>query len=141
MLFDTSINDKETKRRINQLVGKPFNLIDLFRLGTIGSSRMEIVEHSRLFANVMSWKKQRVFANIGMRPHGIVVIINVRLSNYTWVIPYHYLSIFKTDLLVIHGQGEYLKFKIYSDQNKKLIAKILQEKNQLETSQNYFGGI
>lgn len=141
MLFDTSINDKETKRKINQLVGKPFNLIDMFRMGTIGSSRMEIVEHSRLFVNVMSWKKQRVFANIGMRPQGIVVIINVRLSNYTWVIPYHYLSLFKTDLLVIHGQGEYLKLKIHSDQNKKLIAKILHEKNQLETSQNYFGGI
>jgi hypothetical protein len=128
MLFDTSIKNKEVTKEINNLVGKPYSLLDILKIGAIGSSRMEIIEFSKLFTKVMAWDKQAVFANIGMRPKGIVVVINVRLSNYSWVIPYNYLSIFKTDILTVHGQGEYLKFKIQSDQNKKLIQKILDEK-------------
>lgn len=139
MLFDTSIKDKKVKQQINQLVGKPFNLIDILKIGTIGSSRMEVVAYSKLFNNVMAWNKQAIYANLSMRPNGLLVIINVRLSNYSWVIPYHYLSIFKTDLLVIHGQGEFLKLKISPEQNKKLIDKILDEKAKRNPDQDYFG--
>lgn len=139
MLFDTSVKDKKVKQQINQLVGKPFNLIDILKIGTIGSSRMEVVSYSKLFNNVMAWNKQAIYANLSMRPNGLLVIINVRLSNYSWVIPYHYLSIFKTDLLVIHGQGEFLKLKISPEQNKKLIDKILDEKAKRNPDQDYFG--
>lgn len=139
MLFDTSVKDKKVKQQINQLVGKPFNLIDILKIGTIGSSRMEVVAYSKLFNNVVAWNKQAIYANLSMRPNGLLVIINVRLSNYSWVIPYHYLSIFKTDLLVIHGQGEFLKLKISPEQNKKLIDKILDEKAKRNPDQDYFG--
>ena len=139
MLFDTSVKDKKVKQQINQLVGKPFNLIDILKIGTIGSSRMEVVSYSKLFNNVMAWNKQAIYANLSMRPNGLLVIINVRLSNYSWVIPYHYLSIFKTDLLVSHGQGEFLKLKIAPEQNKKLIDKILAEKAKRNPNQDYFG--
>jgi hypothetical protein len=137
MLYDTSIKDKETKREIDIRVGKSYGIFEILKQGTIGSSRMEVVEYSKLFTKIMSQRKQAVFANLSIRPNGILVIINVRLSNYSWVIPYHYLSIFKTNLLVIHGQGEYLKLKISGDQNKKVIDKILERKNLLFTaSQN-----
>ena len=128
MLFDTSIKDKKVKIQINDLVGKPFTLIDYFKIGSVGCSRMEIVGYSKLFNKVMAWDKQTVYANIALRPNGIIVIINVRLSNYSWVIPYHYLSIFKTEFLSIHSQGEFIKFKVYSDQNKKFINKVLYQK-------------
>lgn len=128
MIYDTSIKNKEVTKEINRLVGKPYTLLDIIKIGAIGSSRMEIIEYSKLFNKVMAWDKQAVFANIGMRPNGIVVVINVRLSNYSWVIPYNYLSIFKTDILTVHGQGEFLKFKIQSEQNDKLIKKILDQK-------------
>lgn len=137
MLYDTSIKDKETKREIDIRVGKSYGIFEILKQGTIGSSRMEVVEYSKLFTKIMSQRKQAVFANLSIRPNGILVIINVRLSNYSWVIPYHYLSIFKTNLLVIHGQGEYLKLKVSGDQNKKVIDKILDRKNLLFTaSQN-----
>jgi hypothetical protein len=137
MLYDTSIKDKETKREIDIRVGKSYGIFEILKQGTIGSSRMEVVEYSKLFSKIMSQRKQAVFANLSIRPNGILVIINVRLSNYSWVIPYHYLSIFKTNLLVIHGQGEYLKLKVSGDQNKKVIDKILERKNLLFTgSQN-----
>jgi hypothetical protein len=137
MLYDTSIKDKETKREIDIRVGKSYGIFEILKQGTIGSSRMEVVEYSKLFSKIMSQRKQAVFASLSIRPNGILVIINVRLSNYSWVIPYHYLSIFKTNLLVIHGQGEYLKLKVSGDQNKKVIDKILERKNLLFTgSQN-----
>lgn len=138
MLFDTSINDKDVKREINQLVGKPFGILEIIKIGAIGSSRMEVLVYSKLFNKVMAWDKQAVFASIGLRPKGIIVVINVRLSNFSWVIPYNYVSIFKTDILTIHGQGEFLKFKIHSDQNKKLIQKILDEKTK-NSNQDYHG--
>ncbi|MDG0972817.1 MAG: hypothetical protein P8O07_01535 [Crocinitomicaceae bacterium] len=131
MLYDTSIKDKETKQVIDSCLGRPYRFLDLFKQGVIGSSRIEITSYSKLFVKVMSQRKQAVFANISLRPKGIVVIMNIRLSNYSWVIPYHYLSIFKTDVLVIHGQGEYLKLKIEGNQNKRLIEKILEYKQEV----------
>ena len=140
MLFDTSITDKETKLEIDKAVGKAYNVLDMFfrGIGQIGSSRMEVVSYSKLFDKVMRQRKQSVFANIAMRPEGIIVVFFIRTSNYSWVIPYRYLSIFKTDILVIHGQGEFLKLKIDGDQNKKLIEKILKSKNEF-SSGNYYG--
>lgn len=128
MLYDTSIKDKRVRDEIIQHVGRPYSLWDLFKVGSIGSSRMEIVAHSKLFSGIMAQGKQAVFANIALRPNGIMVIINVRLSNYSWVIPYHYLSLYKTEVLSIHSQGEFLKFKFYGDQNQKLLRKIIQIK-------------
>ena len=140
MLFDTSITDKETKLEIDKAVGRAYNVLDMFfrGIGQIGSSRMEVVSYSKLFDKVMRQRKQSVFANIAMRPEGIIVVFFIRTSNYSWVIPYRYLSIFKTDILVIHGQGEFLKLKIDGDQNKKLIEKILKSKNEF-SSGNYYG--
>jgi hypothetical protein len=131
MLYDTSIRDKETKQAIDSCLGRPYRFLELFKQGVVGSSRMEVTSYSKLFVKVMSQRKQAVFANISLRPNGIVVIMNIRLSNYSWVIPYHYLSIFKTDVLVLHGQGEFLKLKIVGDQNKKLIEKIIQRKQEV----------
>lgn len=140
MLYDTSIKDNEIKQAMNDAVGKPYNIVDMFfrGVGTIGSSRMEVVEHSKLFDKVMRQRKQAVFANIAIRPKGIVVVIFIRTSNYSWVIPYRYLSVFKTDLLVIHGQGEFLKLKIIGDQNKSLVNKILELK-QRSSNEGYYG--
>lgn len=140
MLYLTSFKDKEVEKEINQAVGKPFNIKDIIfkKVGVIGSSRMEVIEYSKLFASAMNKRKQAVHANIGLRPNGIVVVINIRLSDYTWVIPYRYLSIFKTDILVIHSQGEFLKLKLDQDQNKKFIDKILKLKNE-QVGGDYYG--
>ena len=139
MLYDTSTRDKVRDKEINTYVGSSYNFFDVLfkKNGVIGSSKMEVVAYSKLFDKVMSKRKQAVFANISLRPNGIIVIMNIRLSNYSWVIPYRYLSIFKTDLLVIHGQGEFLKLKIQGNQNKKIISKILKIKNELGNNEYY----
>jgi len=139
MLFDTSINDKETKRQINELVGKPFGLLEIVKRSSIGTARMKVNAYSPLFRSVMQWDKHSIHANIAMRPNGIIVILPIRLNNYSWIIPYHYLSIFKTEELVIHGQGEYLKLAIQPNQKMKVIDKILAEKIKHGTNQSYYG--
>lgn len=130
MLFDTSTNDKEVKRQINELVGTPFSLYDIIKFGAIGSSRMEVLTYSSTFGDVMNWDKQPVFASLSIRPKGLLVIINIRLSNYTWVVPYRYLSVFKTDKLSIHGNGAFLSFKTKKDQNKSFVNKVLAQKSK-----------
>ncbi len=142
MLFDTSVNDKDTRQSIKSSVGRPYNLVDMmFRgVGNIGCSRMEVTAYSKLFNAIMQKKKQAVFANIALRPKGLIVVLSIRTSNYSWVIPFHYLSVFKTKELVIHGQGEYLKFKLLGDQNKQFISKIL-KLQEAYNQQGYYGGI
>jgi hypothetical protein len=140
MLYDTTNRDRDIQIEINKLVGKPYNVIDMFyrKIGAIGCARMEVVEYSKIFSDTMNKRKQAVFANIALRPYGIIVVLNIRLCDYSWVIPYRLLSIFKTDLLIIHGQGEFVKLKISGDQNKKFIAKVLKLKNE-QTNQSYYG--
>ena len=139
MIFDTSVKDKKVKKEIDNLVGKPFHILDIIKMGTIGSSRMEVLEYSKLFTKVMTWDKQKVQASIALRPEGILVILNVRLSNYSWVIPYRYLSIFKTEVLTIHSQGEFLKLKYSPYQNDKFVDKIIKLKNENSPNKDYFG--
>lgn len=134
MVFDTSIKDKNIKKEINNIVGTPFNVFQLFKVGAIGSVRMEVGAYSQLFSKIMSWDKQSVYANISLRPKGIIVVINVRLSNYSWVIPYHHLSIFKTDLLSIHSQGEYIKLVMPKDHKLTILDKILKHKSDYLTN-------
>lgn len=140
MLYDTSVRDKARDKEINTYVGSSYNFFDFLfnRNRIVSSSKMEIVAYSKLFDKVMSKRKNAVFAKISLRPNGIIVTMNIRLSNYSWVIPYRYLSIFKTDLLVVHGQGEFLKLKINGTENKKLISKILKIKNE-HTNNEYYG--
>ena len=140
MLYTTSFRNKEEEKEINALVGSRYNVIDMFykKIGAIGCSRMEVLDYSKLFIEVMDKRKQAVFANIALRPKGIIIVMNIRLSDYSWVIPYRFLSIFKTDILVIHGQGEFLKLKITGDQNKRFIVKVLKLKSE-QSNQDYYG--
>ncbi|PKR81056.1 hypothetical protein CW751_06675 [Brumimicrobium salinarum] len=140
MLYNISFKDKDIEKKINDLVGEPYHLGEVVfkKKGIIGSSRMEIVEHSLLFEDIMKKSKQAIFASISLRPNGILVLFNLRQTTYAWPIPYHYLSVFKTQLLVIHGQGQFLKLKIKKTQNKTFIKKMLALKSE-HNGDEYYG--
>ena len=67
------------------------------------------------------------YANIELRPKGILVRITRRLDNFTWAIPYYQLYTYMTSGLSIHGQGEFLQFKNdrFLKNNKEFIKKML----------------
>jgi hypothetical protein len=46
-----------------------------------------------------------------MRPSGILIYINKGLKNYTWVIPFYQLVVYRTNGISIHAQGKFVHFK------------------------------
>ena len=111
MVYNTTYRNEEVKELINDVLGKPFSFIQALRLGGIGSKRMMIEEVSNNLNNLLNKVSDINYGNIELRPNGILVMINKGLENYTWVIPYRQLVIYKTYGLSIHAQGKFIRFK------------------------------
>tara|TARA_B100000767_G_scaffold69142_1_gene65763 strand:- start:2915 stop:3346 length:432 start_codon:yes stop_codon:yes gene_type:complete len=127
MIFSTTHTNKEGKELTNDLLGVPFSLYQSLKMGGIGSKRMIIEETSQNIVDYTNKISDVNYANIELRPEGIIVLLNKGLNNYNWVIPFRQLVIYKTDRLSIHAQGKYICFKnnmLYKE-NKKFIAKMI----------------
>ena len=127
MIFTTTHTNKEAKNLTNDLLGFPFTFYQSFKMGGIGSKRMIIEETSQNLSNYLNKVSDANYANIELRPGGIIVLLNKGLNNYSWVIPYRQLVIYKTNRLTIHAQGKYISFKnnkLYRE-NKKFIDKMI----------------
>lgn len=127
MIFSTTHTNKEAKELTNDLLGLPFSLYQSLKMGGIGSKRMIIEETSQNIVDYTNKISDVNYANIELRPEGIIVLLNKGLNNYNWVIPFRQLVIYKTDRLSIHAQGKYICFKnnmLYKE-NKKFIVKMI----------------
>lgn len=127
MIFSTTHINKEAKELTNDLLGLPFSFYQSLKMGGIGSKRMIIEETSQNIVDYTNKISDVNYANIELRPEGIIVLLNKGLNNYNWVIPFRQLVIYKTDRLSIHAQGKYICFKnnmLYKE-NKKFIAKMI----------------
>ena len=127
MIFSTTHTNKEAKELTNDLLGLPFSLYQSLKMGGIGSKRMIIEETSQNIVDYTNKISDVNYANIELRPEGIIILLNKGLNNYNWVIPFRQLVIYKTDRLSIHAQGKYICFKnnmLYKE-NKKFIAKMI----------------
>lgn len=134
MLVQTTYPDKKIIEQINLAVGNSFSFIQILKIGSIGSQRMKVTENSPTFTPIITKDFNAVWANISLRPKGIIVIINSRLSQYSWIIPFYKLSIIKSNELVIHAEGEFLKLAIESDASiSRFVSKIISRKNQFQS--------
>tara|TARA_B110000046_G_scaffold146895_1_gene154390 strand:- start:953 stop:1384 length:432 start_codon:yes stop_codon:yes gene_type:complete len=127
MIFSTTHTNKEAKELTNDLLGLPFSFYQSLKMGGIGSKRMIIEETSQNIVDYTNKISDVNYANIELRPEGIIVLLNKGLNNYNWVIPFRQLVIYKTDRLSIHAEGKYICFKnnmLYKE-NKKFIAKMI----------------
>lgn len=138
MLFNTTYVDNEVTREINSILGKPYSFIKAIQMNGTGSHRMMIQEVSRHFRNVLNTNSDINYANIELRPKGIIFHINKGLQNYSWIIPYYKLVIFQSETLSIHVDGMFIKLKNhhYVQKNSKFIAKVLALKEHFLNS-NY----
>jgi len=127
MIFTTTYTNKEAKELTDDLIGLPFTFLQSLRMGGVGSKRMIIEETSQNFHQYINKISDINYANIELRPEGIIVLLNKGLHNYNWIIPYRQLVIYKTDRLSIHAQGKYICFKknILYKENKKFISKMI----------------
>lgn len=130
ILLSTHIN-KESKELIDDIVGKPFNVFQAFKMGGIGSKRMAIDKTSENIHHLLNNVSDINYSNIELRPDGIIVMINKGHESYYWVISYRQLVIYKTKKLSIHAQGKFITFKNNRSykENKKFIDKMIEFKS------------
>ncbi|NND11368.1 MAG: hypothetical protein HKN96_09170 [Flavobacteriaceae bacterium] len=130
MIIDSTYFNKDHKKIINDLVGRPYTLIESWKLKGVGSKRMIIEEVSPNMTQYLNTVADLNYANIELRSGGIMVYINKGLKNFTWIIPYYQLVIYKTNGTSIHAQGRYIHFKNNRTfkENKAFFSKMLNAK-------------
>ena len=126
MLLKTTYTNKDNETTMNELVGKPYGFLKKLRMKGIGSGRMIIDKVSPKLERALLNGQDLNYANIELRPKGILVRITRRLDNFTWIIPYYQLYTYISNGLSIHGQGEFLHFKNdrFLKTNKEFIKKM-----------------
>ena len=131
-LYNITYKNKETEKEINAEMGKPFGLIEKLKLGGIGSRRMIIENFSEDIKNLTLKVSGIQYANIELRPNGIIVHINQGIYTHAWTIPYFRLSIFNGDFFTIHGGGSHIQFNKEKSwkENKEFLQKIVKLKSE-----------
>lgn len=96
---------------INDLLGKPYSFIQAIRMKGTGSKRMIVDEVSPSLHRYLNIISDINYANIELRPGGILIHIKQGLKNFSWAIPYYQLVIYKTNGSSIHAQGKFIHFR------------------------------
>ena len=130
MILNTTHHNSEHRQIITDLIGSPFSLVQILKLKGIGSKRMIIEEVSPNMQSMMNKVSDINYANIELRPKGILVMINQGLRNFTWIIPYYQLVIYKVNGSSLHAQGRFIRFRNSKTfkENKKFFNKLLDQK-------------
>ena len=138
MILDTTHSNKKNDALINDLVGKSYGFIQAFKMRGIGSKRMIIDEVSPNMKHYLNTTATINYANLELRPSGLLIHINKGLQTFTWVIPYYHLVIFKTNGSSIHAQGKFIRFRqnITFKENKAFFDKLLDEKVKHDVQYN-----
>ncbi len=132
MLIDITHHNSEHKQIISDLVGKPYSLVQKLKLRGVGSKRMIIDEVSPNLQQVLNTVSDINYGNIELRPKGILVHITKGLKNFTWIIPYYHLVIYKINGSSIHAQGKFVHFRANKTfrENKKFFDKLVDQKTK-----------
>ena len=130
MVLNTTHYNKDHKQIIDDLVGASFSFMQRIKMNGIGSKRMIVDEVSPNMLSLMNAVSDLNYANIELRPKGILIMINKGLKNFTWIIPYYQLVIYKINGSSIHAQGKFVHFRNNKTfkENKKFFDKLLDEK-------------
>jgi len=141
VILDTTYSNKSNNQLIDDLVGKSYTFLESFKMKGIGSKRMIIDAASPNFKNYLNATEDVTYANIELRPNGLLVRINKGLKNYTWVVPFYHLVIYKTNGSSIHAQGKFIHFKnnITFKENKSFFDKLLSSKVTFEKQYDFIG--
>ena len=134
MLIETTHYNSEHKQIIADLVGSPFSLVQKLKLNGVGSKRMIIDEVSPNLQQVLNMVSDINYGNIELRPKGILIHITKGLKNFTWIIPYYHLVIYKINGSSIHAQGKFVHFRANKTfkENKKFFDKLIDQKTKYD---------
>ncbi|MBL86362.1 MAG: hypothetical protein CMO82_06860 [Winogradskyella sp.] len=134
MLIDTTNYNSEHKQIIADFVGSPFSLVQKLKLKGVGSKRMIVDEVSPNLQQVLNIVSDINYGNIELRPKGILIHITKGLKNFTWIIPYYHLVIYKINGSSIHAQGKFVHFRANKTfkENKKFFDKLIDQKTKYD---------
>lgn len=136
MLFNVSHNDKKTKKTINDLVGNPFGILENFKLKGIGSPKLNIVKTSQEIGLILNKTNALQYANIELRPKGIIISFQSQLEVYALVIPFYKLVIFKPgNNITFHVDHHFIS--IDTSKNSKKIMAFLKKIDEQKSKQSY----
>ena len=127
MIKNLTYFDKEINSEINELIGNKYNLFSRLKMKGIGSRRMIIEHFSPEFIFVKSDLNDIQYANIELRPKGILIHITKGIQNFGWAIPFFKLSIFNTSYFSIHSDGAFINLNKSKSlkENKDFIRKLM----------------
>ena len=130
MLVNVSYSNPDITRKIDAEVGKPFTLKERFKMGGIGSPKLEIAEASVEIRNLLILDNNADCCNIEMRPKGIIIGFRSLLESYALVIPYYKLTIYKGDFAIYSIYRDHYFIKVRSDTKaiQKFFKKLLDYK-------------
>jgi hypothetical protein len=94
MIRNVSYNNKEIKQEINDKVGRPFTMMERFRMGGNGSPKFVIHDASDDIMELLGKDRYINYCNIELRPEGIMVGFRSILESYAWVVPFQDLRLF-----------------------------------------------
>ncbi len=143
MILNTTYHNKDHKQIIDDLVGASFSLVQKLKFKGVGSKRMIVDEVSPNMQSLMNTIADINYANIELRPKGIIILINKGLKNFSWIIPYYQLVLYKTNGTSIHAQGRFIHFRNNKTfkENKKFFDKLLNEKVKYDMNHSMPEGI
>jgi len=134
MIKETTYNIKEIKNEIRELVGRPMSLLKRIRIGGNGSQRLVILEASKDIEELINFDNRSKFCNIELRDKGMIMHFRSRLETYAWIVPFHLLSLFKTDnSFAIYAGSEFVRLAPAHNSaiNSKFFNKMLELKAEL----------
>jgi hypothetical protein len=132
MLANTSYNDKKINQTIDELVGRPFNIIENIKRNGIGSPRLDILKTSDEIATLLSYDNNRNFCNVELRPRGIIIRFRSLLETFSLVIPYYKLVLFKpANSYTFHINNHFIS--VDAPTNNKAVHRFMEKLNQLKT--------
>ena len=139
MLLNTTHTNKENNKLIDDIVGKPFSLIQSIKMRGVGSKRMIVDEVSPNMASILNTVSDTNYGNIELRPIGILIHITKGLQNFTWAIPYYQLVVYKINGSSIHSNGKFIHFRNNKTfkENKKFFDKLMNEKIKYDEQFNF----
>ncbi|MGB5500570.1 MAG: hypothetical protein WBM77_16685 [Maribacter sp.] len=139
MILDTTYTNKEQGILINDLVGKPYSFIRSVKMKGIGSKRTIIGDVSQNMKDYLNTAADINYANLELRPLGVLVRINRGLKNFTWIIPFYQLVIYRTNGISIHAHGQFIRFKNNRTfkENKSFFNKLLDYKMKYVAQYNF----
>lgn len=130
MILNTTHTNPEHKKIIADKVGQEYSLVQKLKFKGVGSKRMIIDEVSPNMSSMMNIVSDLNYGSVELRPKGILIRINQGLKNFTWIIPFYQLVIYKTNGSSIHAQGKFVHFRDNKTfkENKKFFDKLMNEK-------------